>query len=329
MKKALIMLAVVSTALLTGCALPQFGKADLGNLGPDAPLQQIDMPDLVKNTPTSTTVVIEGEYLSVEPGSIVRLAEASSNLNQNAAVDMLQVQQEGMSMGAELAGGPAGLAAGVVRSAVEKDRKQHYFVAIGPEAAAAYAMRASNTLEQQTSELHAFSNVDFASGDYTTIAQQYMEIIKLQFAGDQELIDQIQDSLERDETDKPDKVIDPDDGSLADNPDKPGSDDSDGPSNKEGSNSFLWKPVSDTTRNLVVLLPAELNGDVESVTANGQSLRYASQANGNRSHWRGDKPGGSYGSPAIVQAKMKDGSTKTWSVPNAGQRSDRQQVTKS
>ncbi len=65
---------------------------------------------------------------------------------------------------------------------------------------------------------------------------------------------------------------------------------------RNGSQVFLWKPVSDSNGNLVVILPAKFNNLIDGpVTVNGTPGRFTSVANGNRSHWRFDKPGSASG----------------------------------
>lgn len=88
---------------------------------------------------------------------------------------------------------------------------------------------------------------------------------------------------------------------------------------RPGDNNFLWKPVSDNGKKLVVLLPAAL-GKAEKVTANGRSLAFSAMGNGNRAHYRGDAQGAAYGSPANVVATFPGGRTESWVVPTAGKR---------
>jgi hypothetical protein len=85
------------------------------------------------------------------------------------------------------------------------------------------------------------------------------------------------------------------------------------------SNTFLWKPASDNDGKLAVLLPANI--DASAVTVNGERhARYTGRANGNRQHFRFNKPGSSYGANAKVVATLTAGGTKTWTVPNGGAR---------
>ena len=86
-----------------------------------------------------------------------------------------------------------------------------------------------------------------------------------------------------------------------------------------GGGGFLWKPVSDSNGNLVVLLPSQYNGKVSSVSVNGEKGSFSGIANGNRSHWRFSKPGAAYGSNARVVAATSGGNV-SWTVPNGGAR---------
>ena len=86
-----------------------------------------------------------------------------------------------------------------------------------------------------------------------------------------------------------------------------------------GGGGFLWKPVSDSNGNLVVLLPSQYNGKVSSVSVNGERGSFSGIANGNRTHWRFSKPGAAYGSNARVVATTSGGNV-SWTVPNTGAR---------
>lgn len=89
---------------------------------------------------------------------------------------------------------------------------------------------------------------------------------------------------------------------------------------RNGSQAFLWKPVSDSNGNLVVILPAKFNNLIDGpVTVNGTPGRFSSVANGNRSHWRFDKPGGAFGSNVVVKWTAT-GKTYSVTVPNGGKR---------
>lgn len=89
---------------------------------------------------------------------------------------------------------------------------------------------------------------------------------------------------------------------------------------RNGTQAFLWKPVSDSNGKLVVLLPAKFNNLIDGpVKVNGEAGTFSSVANGNRSHWRFDKPGSAYGSNVAVKWTAT-GKTYTVTVPNGGTR---------
>ncbi len=96
------------------------------------------------------------------------------------------------------------------------------------------------------------------------------------------------------------------------------------------SNQFLWKPQSESNGNLVVLLPANMSGNVKSlevlspdgstVLASGQQ---AGIANGGREHFRFNKPGASFPDGALVKIQMKDGSSKTVKIGDSAGRNEK------
>ena len=57
---------------------------------------------------------------------------------------------------------------------------------------------------------------------------------------------------------------------------------------QEGDQNLLVKPVGNHG-GIVILLPAKFNNTITSVTLAGKPLKFSAVANGNRSHWRGDK----------------------------------------
>lgn len=88
---------------------------------------------------------------------------------------------------------------------------------------------------------------------------------------------------------------------------------------------FVWKPVSESNGNLVVLLPPSLRGRVSGVaiTKGGAVLErghFAGDANGGRPHYRFSMPGAAYGTGLTVVASLTSGGTQSWSIPNGGQR---------
>lgn len=110
-----------------------------------------------------------------------------------------------------------------------------------------------------------------------------------------------------------------DDDKPAAAPSTPVAKPSSAPASTGGTGGFLWKPVSDSNGNLVVLLPSQYNGKVSSVSVNGERGSFSGIANGNRTHWRFSKPGAAYGSNARVVATTSGGNV-SWTVPNGGAR---------
>ena len=91
---------------------------------------------------------------------------------------------------------------------------------------------------------------------------------------------------------------------------------------RNGTQTLLWKPASDSDGNLVVLLPAMFNGIIDGgVTVNGEKGRFTSVANGNRSHFRFSKPGSAYGSNAQVKWSS-NGKPYTVTIPNGATRTN-------
>ena len=98
-----------------------------------------------------------------------------------------------------------------------------------------------------------------------------------------------------------------------------------------GSPNFLWKPASESDGKLVVLFPSSLREkDVQGIeirTADGRVDRPRSTsqtgANGDRIHARFSGSGASYGNDARVVMIMKDGGTRSWTIPRGAARLDR------
>ena len=91
---------------------------------------------------------------------------------------------------------------------------------------------------------------------------------------------------------------------------------------------FLWKPVGENSRKLRVLLPKEWTGKVDKgsveVWLGGErieSLTAIGVANGNREHFAGQKPGGSYNKGVSVRA-TEGGRTWAWAIPNPAGRGE-------
>ncbi|HMO99349.1 MAG TPA: hypothetical protein PKE26_09595 [Kiritimatiellia bacterium] len=93
-----------------------------------------------------------------------------------------------------------------------------------------------------------------------------------------------------------------------------------------GGGGFLWKPVSESNRKLVVLLPARYTRQVSGVfisTSAGRPIErgsYTGVHNGGREHYRFSKPGSGYGGNVYVVADLKAGGSVHWVVPNGAAR---------
>lgn len=101
----------------------------------------------------------------------------------------------------------------------------------------------------------------------------------------------------------------------------------------DGSGGFLWKPVSEGDGKLVVLLPTSLRDMLERVEIHSALPPDAStlleegrftgdEHNGNRPHYRFDKPGAEYGSNINIVAYKTDGEMVTWPISNGADRHD-------
>lgn len=98
---------------------------------------------------------------------------------------------------------------------------------------------------------------------------------------------------------------------------------------EEEHGGFLWKPISESTGNLVVLLPhstyrrtegtATISGDfgTESAPMRGED------DNGNRPHFYFSRPGAAYGGNITVQAPLTDGTIFSTVVPHGSRRTSK------
>jgi hypothetical protein len=89
------------------------------------------------------------------------------------------------------------------------------------------------------------------------------------------------------------------------------------------SGEFLWKPTSERDKKLVILLPSSINSSVRSVqivspkaTKVLETGSFSGIGNGNRSHFRFKKPGGSYPDGSIVLITLNDGSRRHVTIKN-------------
>jgi hypothetical protein len=96
----------------------------------------------------------------------------------------------------------------------------------------------------------------------------------------------------------------------------------------DGAEGFVWKPESDHEKKLVVLLPAQITGDILEVVMkdkNGNEVergRGSGVANGGREHFRFNRAGAEYPSDLTLEVLMKDGSRKEYQIPSPGLRYD-------
>ena len=100
----------------------------------------------------------------------------------------------------------------------------------------------------------------------------------------------------------------------------------------DGSGGFLWKPESDSNGNLVVLLPSDLNDAVSKVEIYSSlppteanrlgGSKFSGIANGDRGHYRFEKPGAEYGDNVYVVVTKNDGDTVSWLIEDAAKRND-------
>lgn len=92
---------------------------------------------------------------------------------------------------------------------------------------------------------------------------------------------------------------------------------------------FLWKPESDKDGNLVVLLPSDISKDARQVVlrdANGDIVgrgKPTGIGNGDRAHFRFDRPGRAFEGPITVEARLLDRSTRNFQVKNPERRVER------
>jgi hypothetical protein len=87
-----------------------------------------------------------------------------------------------------------------------------------------------------------------------------------------------------------------------------------------GSGGFLYKPVSDTTGKLVVLMPSKLAGMIAGVKIYDpsgnllESGRHTGNGNGGRDHYRFKKTGAAYPDGLIVEATLTTGDKVTYRI---------------
>lgn len=92
---------------------------------------------------------------------------------------------------------------------------------------------------------------------------------------------------------------------------------------------FLWKPRSESNGRLVVLLPTQYRKQISTqFVANGDGTVLATgvfttdEHNGDRPHFRYDRPGSSFGNNVYAVADLADGRTVHWPIPNSAARTE-------
>ncbi len=101
----------------------------------------------------------------------------------------------------------------------------------------------------------------------------------------------------------------------------------------DGKGGFLWKPVSESNGNLVVLLPSSLRGMIERVeihsalppsdaTKLAEGRFDGDDKNGNRPHFRFSEPGEKFGDDVHVVVWKDNGETITYDIGDGGERHD-------
>jgi len=96
----------------------------------------------------------------------------------------------------------------------------------------------------------------------------------------------------------------------------------------DGPEGFLFKPVSESNGNLVVLLPANLTHMIEKVLLkdeDGNEIETGNMSgihNGGREHFRFSKPGAKYASGLSVEVRLKDGTSMVYEIPDPSKRYD-------
>jgi hypothetical protein len=101
-----------------------------------------------------------------------------------------------------------------------------------------------------------------------------------------------------------------------------------GPDDGAPSETFLWKPKSESDGNLVVLLPS--SESARSVTISGPNVnqtvnkggRNGKRANGQREHFRFGQSGESMKGPVQVTVQTENGQSKTMTIANPAQRNE-------
>jgi len=95
-----------------------------------------------------------------------------------------------------------------------------------------------------------------------------------------------------------------------------------------GSGGFLYKPVSDNSGKLVVLMPSKLAGMVAGVKIYDpagnllESGRYTGNGNGGRDHYRFKRTGAAYPDGLLVEATLTTGDKVTYRIGETSKRTE-------
>lgn len=299
--------------LATGCSTGRVGKVVGPEVGAPLPVEPEKPSAAIAELDNPDTLVMIRNYNWVEPNQSITLAKDGEDLDVNGAVALYErAQGQAASM---IGGAGQGLnaVAGAAGKLIERDRTGGFMLAAGDGEHVTASVQAymNAQAKQQTQTIDAFSSVTF-TGEYSDVAQEFVESISEDFKRLPDTLDHIKGLLERDEDGGSDADVVG--GVVVERHDRKHGD---GGTTDVGSNQVLWKGVSDTTGKAVFLAPASWNSTIKAVTANGESGRLASYANGNRSHWRWNH--GFSGAVAIV-VSFKDGSEKVFNVENGSKR---------
>lgn len=97
----------------------------------------------------------------------------------------------------------------------------------------------------------------------------------------------------------------------------------------DAPSGFLWKPFSDSTGLLAILLAPSYTGDalsVEVLSPDGTTVlasgRPAGVANGGREHFRFDRPGSAFPPGSQVQVTRRDGTVERFTIPSPAIRNE-------
>lgn len=104
-------------------------------------------------------------------------------------------------------------------------------------------------------------------------------------------------------------------------------------SSSSDATGFLWKPVSESDGNLVILFPSALRGLITSGAVYSawpftpenlvEEGRFTGDThNGNRPHYRFSGSGASFGNNLFAVATKNDGSQDWWYIPEGAQRTE-------